>query len=149
MLFVFAIRCQWALLTNPDTIRNAFRTLSNIYNGAFCKNGERPSTIKKLRLKCLTRFWINLGLLWRNNCTEKKDVLLGLILQFFIFNIGTFIYHVRKIFWKTNISYLLISKHTCVYQGVRNASFFGKFSVRTKWMVPIDQGSFIINYSRC
>ena len=35
---------------------------------------------------------------------------------------GLFIYYVRKIFRKTNISYPLIRTHTCAHQGVRNGS---------------------------
>ena len=31
---------------------------------------------------------------------------------------------------------VLIQKRTCAYQGVRNVSFFGKFCVRTKWIIP-------------
>ena len=35
----------------------------------------------------------------------------------------------RQIFRKTNFSYPLIRTCTCAYQGIRNVSFFGKFSV--------------------
>ena len=39
----------------------------------------------------------------------------------------SFISYVRKIFLKTNISYLVIRKRTCAYQGVRNVSFLENF----------------------
>ena len=46
----------------------------------------------------------------------------------------SFIYYVRKIFQKTNISYPLISTRTCVYQGVRNVSFSKNFAnVFNEW----------------
>ena len=41
---------------------------------------------------------------------------------------GSFIYYVRKIFRKTNISYPLIRTRTCEYQGVRNVSFSENFA---------------------
>ena len=41
----------------------------------------------------------------------------------------SFIQYVRRIFRKTNISYPLIRRRTCAYQGVRNVCFFGKFGV--------------------
>ena len=40
---------------------------------------------------------------------------------------GLFIYHVLKIFRKTNISYLLILRHTFEYQGLRQISFSENF----------------------
>ena len=40
-------------------------------------------------------------------------------------------------FPKTNISYPLIRTHTCLYQGVRNVSFFGKFCERSESIIPI------------
>ena len=40
---------------------------------------------------------------------------------------GSFIQYVRKIFWKTNISYTLTRICTCVYQGVKNVSFSENF----------------------
>ena len=36
---------------------------------------------------------------------------------------GSFIYYVRKNFWKTNIPYPLFRTRLCAYQGVRNVSF--------------------------
>ena len=48
---------------------------------------------------------------------------------------GSSIQYVRKIFRKSNISDPLIRTRTCAYQGVRNVNF-GKFCVRTKWMIP-------------
>ena len=47
-----------------------------------------------------------------------------------------FSFYLNAIFWKTNISYLLISTRTWAYQGVRNIVFFGNICVRTKWMIP-------------
>ena len=41
----------------------------------------------------------------------------------FLFSIGSFVYCVRKIFRKTNISYPLINTRACAYQGVRNVCF--------------------------
>ena len=38
------------------------------------------------------------------------------------------IWYVRKIFRKTNVSYLLIRTPTCAYQGVRNVSFSKNFA---------------------
>ena len=49
---------------------------------------------------------------------------------------GSSIKKVRKIFWKSDLSYALIQTRSCVYHGVRNVSFFGKFCERTKWMIP-------------
>ena len=46
---------------------------------------------------------------------------------------GLFIYYVRKIFRKANISYPLI----CTRRGKKCYSF-GKFCMRTKWMIPIN-----------
>ena len=43
------------------------------------------------------------------------------------YSLGSFIQYVRKIFRKTNISYLLIRARTCVYQGVSNVSFSEDF----------------------
>ena len=41
---------------------------------------------------------------------------------------GLFIWYVRKIFLKTNISDPLIRRRTCAYQGVRNVSFLEYFA---------------------
>ena len=41
---------------------------------------------------------------------------------------GSSIKYVRKIFQKTNISIPLIRTRTCVYQGIRNASFSENFA---------------------
>ena len=49
---------------------------------------------------------------------------------------GSFIYYVRNIFRKTNISPHLIRTCASVYQGVRNVIFFGKFCERNKKMIP-------------
>ena len=40
-----------------------------------------------------------------------------------------------KTFRKTKIPYPLIRTRLCGYQGVRNVSFFGKFSVSTRSMI--------------
>ena len=40
-----------------------------------------------------------------------------------------------SLFYKTSITYPLIPKFAFAYQGVKN-SFFGKFCVHTKWMIP-------------
>ena len=40
---------------------------------------------------------------------------------------GSFIYYVRQIFQKTNISYPLIRTRSCVHQQVRNVSFSENF----------------------
>ena len=50
---------------------------------------------------------------------------------------GSFIYYVRKIFRKTNISYPLIRIHPWAYQGVRNVTFSGIF--RLYWMDDTSQ----------
>ena len=42
---------------------------------------------------------------------------------------GLFIYYVRKIFWKINISYPLIRTGLCAYQGVRNVIFWLTYSL--------------------
>ena len=50
------------------------------------------------------------------------------------------IYYVLKISWKINISYLLIRKRTCVYQGGRNISFSEHFAyVLNRWSKEIKQ----------
>ena len=53
---------------------------------------------------------------------------------------GRSIYHLRKIFRKTNISYPLIGTRKCEYQGVRNLSSLENFayvlngySIRYSW----------------
>ena len=52
-------------------------------------------------------------------------------------NISLGIIHLirTQIFRKTSISCPVIFKHTCVYQGVTNISFFRKCCVRTTWMI--------------
>ena len=45
----------------------------------------------------------------------------------FIPDKGSFIWYVRKVFRKANISYPLIHKRTCAHQGVRNVSFLENF----------------------
>ena len=53
----------------------------------------------------------------------------------------SFIYYVRKIFQKTNISYPLIRICTCAYQRVRNVSFSENFAYvlhewsRSYWLI--------------
>ena len=41
---------------------------------------------------------------------------------------GSFIWYVRKIFRKTDISYPLIRMRICAYQGVRNNTFYENFA---------------------
>ena len=48
----------------------------------------------------------------------------------FLLLLGSFISYVREIFWKSNISYVCLS-------GGKRCLFFGKFYVRTKWMIPL------------
>ena len=51
----------------------------------------------------------------------------------------SFIYYIHKHFRKTNISYPLILKRTCAYQGVRNVSFSENFaSVLNEWSLNRD-----------
>ena len=51
-----------------------------------------------------------------------------------IFNRWWFIYFVRKIFRKSNISYPLVRTRTCAYQRVRNVSFSESFAnVINEW----------------
>ena len=48
-----------------------------------------------------------------------------------------------KIFRKTNISYYLICKRLCAYQGVRNASFSKNFAyVLNEWSLYINDKIF-------
>ena len=48
--------------------RSAFRTQSNIYDGAFCNNSQYLPFLKyfgkKFHRRCLTRFWMCLCIIW-------------------------------------------------------------------------------------
>ena len=59
-------RCNRSFPRRKDII-GVFRTLSNIWDGAFCQNSERPNTVnyfcKTLHLRCLTGFRISLRII--------------------------------------------------------------------------------------
>ena len=59
-----------------------------------------------------------------------------------LLGMGSLIYYVRNIFRKTNISDPLIRTRTCVYQGVKNVSFWEKLAYL------INEWPIYTNYSR-
>ena len=71
--------------------------------------------------------------LWLKSSNKKCFKLSKLCPRFLLWG-HPFNTYIRKIFWKTNISYPLIRKRTCTYQGVRNVSFSENFMyVLNEW----------------
>ena len=59
---------------------------------------------------------------------QQKSLAFNTIRKYYDKPKESFIWQVRKIFWKTNISDFLIRTHTCAYQWVRKFIFSENFN---------------------
>ena len=116
MCYIRSASCASCAESEKLGIIHLTRTYRSSRPEVFCKKGDACKSIKKETLAQI--FSCEFCEISKNNTSYRTPLVAA---------------SARKVFRETNISYPLIRTRT---QGVRSTSFFGKFCVCTKWMIP-------------